>query len=96
MGDAIQILVSTVILLGHLALVGLGGYGVWYELTVWGGGVALLPVVAAVIGAFGVWQSAAGLMDRTWKALRVLALTIPAVALLVFIFPFLTWGRSGP
>ncbi len=95
-GDAIQIFVSTAVLLGHLALVGLGGYGVWYEVTVWGGGVAFLSVIAAIVGIFGTWQSAEGLMNRTWQALRVLAFTIPAVALLVFIFPFLTWSRSGP
>jgi hypothetical protein len=93
-GDAIQILVSESILIAHVAR--LSGYGVWSEVTHWGGGVAFAYIGAALIGTYGAWRSAGALTNGTWQALRVLTLTVPAVALLWVVLPFLTWSRSGP
>jgi hypothetical protein len=83
MSDAIHMVVAGAILLGHVALVVLSAYGVWYELTNWDGGVAFAYVLAGLLGVYGAWRSAEGLVDGTWKAVRVLAVTVPALVLLI-------------
>lgn len=96
LGDAIHIAVTGAILLAHVALIGLSVYAVWYEVTIWGGDVAFVFVVAGVLGVYGTWRSAEGLVNRTWQAARALIVTVPAIGLLIAVLPFLTWSRSGP
>lgn len=96
LSDAVHIVVTGAMLLAHVALVVPSAYGVWYELTTWGGGIAYAYVLAAAVGAYGAWRSAEGLVNRTWQAVRVLMVTVPVVGLLIAVLPFLTWGRSGP
>jgi hypothetical protein len=94
--DAVQILITAAIVVAHVAVIGLSGYGAWYEVTFWGGGVVFVYVVAGLIGAFGVWQSAEGMVDRSWRAVRALLFTVPALVVLYGVLPFLFWSRSGP
>lgn len=96
MSDAVHMVVTGAIFLGHVALVALSAYGVWYEVTNWDGGVAFAYVPAGLFGVYGAWRSAEALVNRTCKAVRALAVTVPAVALLIVVLPFLTWSPSGP
>lgn len=96
MPDAIQIVVTTAIFVVHLALVGIGAYGDWYEVAVGVVVGAFLYVVAAAIGAYGAWRSAEALTNRTWVAVRVPTFTFPAAVVLSVALTLVTWSRSGP
>lgn len=96
MSDVSHIVITGSIFLAHAALVALSVYGVWYEYKHWDGGVAFAYLLAGLLGAYGVWRSVEAMVNRTWKAVSVLAVTVPGVSLLIGVLPLLMWSRSGP